>query len=180
LAKARFHKAQRVFVKPVGTWGYVEQVVPKWVQGVEEPIRINYDVGMGREFSQDELDISETPMGAENDSGSKAENNGVSWRIVRGRNKWKEAQECAHHPYPGTHPVIVTTERDWGGWRVPGAEYDRNPEMIERQARLMVKAPVMAALLYQFIEDVDAQEENMPESTIKLARLARKILARAE
>ncbi len=38
MAKAKFHKAQRVFVKPVGTWAYVESVVPKWIRGCDEPI----------------------------------------------------------------------------------------------------------------------------------------------
>ena len=27
MAKAKFHKSQRVFVKPVGTWAYVEAVI---------------------------------------------------------------------------------------------------------------------------------------------------------
>ena len=43
MAKAKYHKAQRVFVKPVGTWAYIEAVVPKWVKGCEEPIKIAYD-----------------------------------------------------------------------------------------------------------------------------------------
>ena len=30
MAKAQFHKNQRVFVKPVGTWALVEHVVPHW------------------------------------------------------------------------------------------------------------------------------------------------------
>ena len=38
MAKAKYHKSQRVFVKPVGTWAYVEAVVPKWIKGCEEPI----------------------------------------------------------------------------------------------------------------------------------------------
>ena len=52
MAKAKFHKSQRVFVKPVGTWAYVEAVVPKWVKGCDEPINVTYDCGMGREFAQ--------------------------------------------------------------------------------------------------------------------------------
>lgn len=178
MAKAKFHKSQRVYVKPVGTWAFVEQVVPKWVKGVEEPIRIGYDVGMGREFSQDELAQGD----AEDANGVAAIDGGAAggWHIVRGSNKWKSLRECGHHPYPGTHPVVVTTERDWGGWRVPGAEYDMNPDLIERQARLMVKAPMMAALLAQFIEDTMAQEENLPESTVQIARFAQKVLAGAE
>ena len=166
-------------MKPVGTWGFVEQIVPKWAKGVEEPIKIHYDVGMGREFTQDELDANETDMESTNGAvGIQSEDN-KPWRIVRGQNKWKESRECGHHPYPGSHPVVVTTERDWGGWRVPGAEYDRDPEMIERQARLLVKAPMMAALLYQFIEDVNGQEENLPGSTVQIARLAQKVLTQA-
>ena len=53
MAKAKYHKSQRVFVKPVATWAYVEAVVPKWIKGCEEPIKITYDCGMGREFAQD-------------------------------------------------------------------------------------------------------------------------------
>jgi hypothetical protein len=56
MEKAKFHKSQRVFVKPVGTWAYVEAVVPTWVKGCDEPIKISYDCGMGREFAQDELE----------------------------------------------------------------------------------------------------------------------------
>jgi hypothetical protein len=56
MAKAKFHKSQRVFVKPVGTWAHVEAVVPKWVKGCEEPIKIAYDCAMGREFGQEELE----------------------------------------------------------------------------------------------------------------------------
>ena len=180
MAKARYHKAQRVFVKPVGTWGFVENIIPKWVKGIEEPIKIHYDVGMGRDFTQDELDVDETDLeAAGTPRGVKSEENKV-WHVVRAQNKWKSSRDCGHHPYPGTHPVVVTTDRDWGGWRVPGAEYDRDPELIERQARLLTKAPMIAALLYQFIEDISGQEENLPDSTVQIARLAQKVLAQVE
>ena len=56
MAKAKYHKSQRVFVKPVGTWAHVEAVVPKWAKGCDEPIKIAYDCGLGREFAQDELE----------------------------------------------------------------------------------------------------------------------------
>ena len=180
MAKARYHKAQRVFVKPVGTWGFVENIIPKWAQGIEEPIKIHYDVGMGRDFSQEELDVDETDLeAAGTPAGIKSDEN-KTWHIVRAQNKWKSSRDCGHHPYPGTHPVVVTTDRDWGGWRVPGAEYDRDPDLIERQARLLTKAPMIAALLYQFIEDINGQEENLPESTVQIARLAQKVLAQVE
>ena len=36
MAKALFHKNQKVFVKPVGTWAIVERVLPQWVKGMDE------------------------------------------------------------------------------------------------------------------------------------------------
>ena len=42
MAKAQFHKNQRVYVKPVGTWALVERVVPHWAKGIEEPLRVYY------------------------------------------------------------------------------------------------------------------------------------------
>ena len=62
MAKAQFHKNQRVYVKPVGTWALIEHVVPHWAKGLDEPIRIHYDVGLGREFAAEEL-LSEEPLG---------------------------------------------------------------------------------------------------------------------
>ena len=61
MAKAQFHKNQRVYVKPVGTWALIERVVPHWAKGIDEPIRIHYDVGLGREFAAEEL-LSEEPV----------------------------------------------------------------------------------------------------------------------
>jgi hypothetical protein len=112
MAKAKFHKSQRVFVKPVGTWAHVEAVVPQWVKGCEEPIKIAYDCGMGREFAQDELEEESTALQT-----NAANGLGGTWRVLRGHNRWKSAEQCGHHPHPGTHPMVVTTERDWGGWR---------------------------------------------------------------
>ena len=103
--------------------------MPKWVKGCEEPIKIAYDCGMGREFAQEELEEESTALQA-----NAANGLGGTWRVLRGHNRWKSAEQCGHHPHPGTHPMVVTTERDWGGWRVPGAEYDLDPYRIEQQA----------------------------------------------
>ncbi len=46
MAKALFHKNQRVFVRPVGTWAVIERVVPQWVKDVPEPLKVFYDVGL--------------------------------------------------------------------------------------------------------------------------------------
>ena len=59
MAKAVFHKGQRVYVKPVATWAVIEQVHPQWVKGVEEPLRVTYDTGLGRDFQAHELAAEE-------------------------------------------------------------------------------------------------------------------------
>ena len=63
MAKAQFHKNQRVYVKPVGTWALIERVVPHWTKGLSEPLRVHYDVGLGREFAAEELQAEETAAG---------------------------------------------------------------------------------------------------------------------
>lgn len=105
MAKAAFHKNQKVFVKPVGTWAVVEAVLPQWVKGLEEPLKIHYDVGLGREFSASELMADKS--GAPVDDLADFDN----WRINRARNRWKDSNEVQNHPQPGTYPVITTDEK---------------------------------------------------------------------
>jgi hypothetical protein len=155
MARAQFHKNQRVYVKPVGTWTRVDRVVPQWTKGLEEPIRIHYDVGMGREFSADELQSESTFEGRAGDDVEE-------WRIVRARNKWQSDEETAQHPYPGTYPIVITGEADWGGWRVPGAEYALSPARIERQARMMTCAPQLTALFKQVNDWARKSPEEVP------------------
>src|SRR6201999_4152463 len=114
MAKAQFHKNQRVYVKPVGTWALIEHVVPHWAKGLDEPIRVHYDVGLGREFQADELQAyAPTQQGHKKD--------GESWRVVRALNKRQPAEDCARHPVPGTYPVVVTGDSFCCGWLVSGA-----------------------------------------------------------
>jgi hypothetical protein len=80
-------------------------------------------------------------------------------------------------PHPGTHPTIVTTERDWGGWRVPGAEYDLDPYRIEHQAEIIVRAPILLKLLEEFVERAEQEPENLSEDMTKLAQLACRIIS---
>ena len=170
MAKAQFHKNQRVYVKPVGTWALVEHVVPHWAKGLDEPIRVHYDVGLGREFAAEELQseepVSEIPL-----------NSGPRWRVVRARNKWQPAEDCARHPVPGTYPVVITGEADWGGWRVPGAEYDLDPLKVEMQARLIASAPLLAAFAAGLVEWARKSGEDMPNTLVELAHSAQDILA---
>ena len=168
MAKAQFHKNQKVFVKTVGTWAIVEKILPQWAKGIDEPIRVYYDLGLGRDFSGEELqaEVTErTPVakGAEN------------WRIVRARNKSKPMDECANHPYPGTYPTVVTNDADWGGWRVPGAEYDLHPGQIEYQARMLANAPKMVMILRTLVNHAKI-DPDLPHEVRTLAIEATAVL----
>ncbi len=169
MAKAQFHKNQRVYVKPVGTWALIERVVPHWAKGIDEPIRIHYDVGLGREFAAEEL-LSEEPVGdrAVVDDG---------WRVVRARNKWQPAEDCARHPVPGTYPVVITGKEEWGGWRVPGAEYDLDPAKVEEQARLIASAPALASFAVSLVDWARKSGEDMPNALVELAHRAQDLLS---
>ena len=167
MARAQFQKGQKVWVECVGAWAQIEKVQPVWAKGFEEPVRVTYDVGLGREFLGHELLLP---------SDDSAANNGETWRLMRARNKWQTAEDCPHHPFPGTYPVVVTDKADWGGWRVPGAEYDRDPDQIEFQARLIAAAPRLMALAERLVSSVDEAPEDAPPELEALAREARTVL----
>ena len=168
MARAQFQKGQKVWVECVGAWAQIEKVQPVWAKGFEEPVRVTYDVGLGREFLGHELLLPvEDPV-------AKVESQ--NWRLMRARNKWQNADDCPHHPFPGTYPVVVTDKADWGGWRVPGAEYDRDPEQIEFQARLIAAAPRLMALAEQMVAAVDEAPDDAPPEMRTLAREARAAL----
>jgi hypothetical protein len=168
MAKAQFHRNQKVWVSTVGTWAIVEKIVPIWAKGFDEPVKITYDVGLGRDFLPHEL----TP---EEDGGDAAESDGAKWRILRARNKWQAPEDCGHHPYPGSFPVVVTDKTDWGGWRTPGAEYDRDPRKMEAQARLIVNAPRLLALAQNLIDLARESGADAPPAVRELAQQAMEI-----
>ena len=170
MAKAQYHKNQRVYVRPVGTWALVEKVIPHWTKGLDEPLRVYYDVGLGREFAADELQAEEPN---EQVDGTALDN----WRIIRARNKWQPASDCTRHPVPGTYPVVVTGEAEWGGWRVPGAEYDLDPQRVERQARLIASAPRLMELAGALIEWARKSGEEMPTELADMAHSAQDIIS---
>ena len=118
--------------------------------------------GLGREFAAEEL-LSEEPLA---DNGQKQ---GEHWRVVRARNKWQPAEDCARHPVPGTYPVVITGEAEWGGWRVPGAEYDLDPAKVEEQARLIASAPQLAAFANGLVDWARKSGEDMPNALVELA-----------
>jgi hypothetical protein len=55
MARVLFEKGQRVYVRPLGCWATIERILPQWVKGVEAPLKIFYDVGLGRDFASGEL-----------------------------------------------------------------------------------------------------------------------------
>ena len=167
VAKAQFHRGQRVWVGSVGAWATIEKLVPVWAKGFDEPVRISYDVGLGREFQGVELRA---------EASGEATAPGEEWRLLRARNKWQSPENCLHHPFPGTFPVVVTDPNDWGGWRTPGAEYDRDPQRIERQARLITAAPRLMELARALQTLVQDMPEDAPDEIQALARDAAIVL----
>lgn len=171
MAKAVFHKGQRVFVKPVGTWAAIETVNPQWVKGVEEPLRVTYDVGLGRDFQAHEL-------AAEEQSPAKPDLIEIeNWRVLRAVNRLSADARDPRHPHPGTFPVVVTDEKDWGGWRVPMAEYDRDPTRIEHQARVIANALRLMRVARELIEFAQDQPHETPGQLIDLAHQAEVLMA---
>lgn len=71
---------------------------------------------------------------------------------------------------------MVTSNNDWGGWRVPGSEYDLDPYRIEQQAQIIVRAPVFLKLVEQFVQQAEQEPENLSDDLTKLAQVARRIL----
>jgi hypothetical protein len=171
MAKAVFHKGQRVYVKPVATWAAIERVNPQWVKGVEEPLRVTYDVGLGRDFQAHEL-AAEEKEPAKPDL-IETEN----WRVLRAVNRLSADARDPRHPYPGTFPVIVTDEKDWGGWRVPMAEYDREPQRVEHQARVMANALRLMRVARELIEFTQDNPHETPRAMMELAQQADALMA---
>ncbi len=163
MAKAHFKKNQRVWVDSVGAWATVERVVPAWVGGLTEPVRVTYDVGLGRMFHAFELTAD--PRDAPDPPSQE------NWRVARGPNRWRDRDETPRHPIPGTYPIVYTDPQDWGGWRVPRSEYDRDPARIESQARMIAAAPKMRALIQDLITLI-ANDAATPEVLRGLARRA--------
>ena len=173
MAKASFHKNQKVFVKPVGTWALIERVIPQWVKGLDEPLKVHYDVGLGREFSASELtaDKASGPI----DDVADLDN----WRVNRAKNRWQENGDApANHPYPGTYPIVTTDDKNWGSWRVPSAEYDRDPQKIEFQARIIEASPHLMRMAKQLAQFGAHHAEDCPTEVLDLAKKSTMLLRR--
>jgi len=142
-----------------------------WAKGIDEPLRVYYDVGLGREFAADELQ-AEQPL-AEN--GHAATRIGASCAPGINGSRRKIA-----HAIPSRH----LSDRYHGAGRVgrlarPGAEYDLDPLRIERQAASSPAYP--ARKLRAGTGPMGAQvRREMPVALADLAHQAQDILANVD
>lgn len=170
MAKALFHKSQRVFVKPVGTWAVIEHVVPHWVKDVDEPLRVSYDCGLGRPFHAHEL-ISEQALHNQNRvTGEDDDMMLEQWFIDRRTIKWRAGEFGVTLADPGTFPVVATEEAGVGGWRVGGSEYDRDPQRIEHQARMIVHTPDLMRIARRLADFALENPSDLPASLKPVAQ----------
>lgn len=176
MAKALFHKSQRVFVKPVGTWALVEQVIPHWVKNVDEPLRVSYDCGLGRRFEAHELVSEQTMHKHERPEDDEEDFLLEQWRIDRKLIKWRADAMLGIDPNPSTYPVVVTDDGDWGGWRVTGSEYDRDPRRIEHQARMIVHAPDLMRIARRLADLASQNPDDLAEGARQMAARCAHIL----
>jgi hypothetical protein len=72
-------------------------------------------------------------------------------------------------PNPGTYPVVVTDDGDWGGWRVTGSEYDRDPQRIEHQARMIVHTPDLLRVARKLADIASERPKDLPVEIRQLA-----------
>jgi hypothetical protein len=175
MAKAHFHKMQRVYVKPVGTWALVEQVIPHWVKDVSEPLKVTYECGLGRQFQAHEL-VSEQAMHAEQYHDEDDDLMLEQWRIGRRSTKWRTAMGRHSGDNLGTFPVVLTDEGDVGGWRVNPADFDRDPQRVEYQARMIVQTPELLRIARRIAEVAAEDATALPEDLQPVAKQCASIL----
>jgi hypothetical protein len=74
----------------------------------------------------------------------------------------------------------VTSEAEWGGWRVPGSEYALSPTRVEKQARLLATSPRLVNIVRQLAEWGKAPPQEVPEALTELMRQCREVIARLD
>jgi hypothetical protein len=73
---------------------------------------------------------------------------------------------------------VTTDDKNWGGWRVPSAEYDRDPQRIEFQARIIEAAPRLMHVAKQLAQFGHQHSDDMPSDLVELAKQATTLLRR--
>ena len=159
MAKAVFQRNQKVWVENVGAWAMIEKI----------------DAGLGQGLRRaGARHLRRRPRPAV--PGPRAARRGPDWRYAAGRRRRVRLaadagpQQVADAgglrrtiPIPAPIPVVVTDLGDWGGWRVPGAEYDRDPRRIEWQARLIACTPALRQIAREVLALVSEAADVPPE-----------------
>ena len=77
----------------------------------------------------------------------------------------------------GNGTVVVTGQADWGGWRVPMSEYDRDPQRVEHQSRVFANALRLMRVARELIEFAQDYPHETPGQLQDLAKQAEMVLA---
>ena len=167
MAKATFQRYQRVWVECVGAWAVIDKIEPIWARGFEEPVRVTYEVGLGRPFLAHELRAE--------DAAEAAEALVIRAAVAAAAGPQQVAGAAGLRPPSLPRHLSGGGDRrgnDWGGWRVPGAEYDRDPRRIEQQARLIASAPMLRNLVRELLQNVAEAPDDAPPVLQDFARRA--------
>ena len=90
----------------VGTWAHVEQVIPHWVKDVDEPLRITYECGLGRQFHAQELMAEQSMYQGTTDNDADEDPTMQCWTIARRVARWHQEFSPQSPTHPGTYPVV--------------------------------------------------------------------------
>jgi len=146
------------------------------VKDVSEPLRITYDCGLGRPFHAHEL-VSEQGMLNQNRLSDDDEEMMLEyWHIDRRTIRWRPGDLGVTQANPGTYPVVATDEGNTGGWRVTGGEYDRDPQRIEHEARMIVHAPDLIRAARRIAEFASQNPDGFPNELKPVAQHCARIL----
>ena len=148
---------------------YVEAVVPTWVKGCEEPIKISYDCGMGREFAQEELE-EEILLRSRSTPRMALAAPGASCAATIAGRAPSSAGTTRHASHGRDHRARL------GRLARSGRRIRSRSLCIERQAEI-VRAPIFMKLLEEFVEYADQEPENLSDDLTKLAQIARRIIS---
>ncbi|MCA8898134.1 MAG: hypothetical protein KDA39_05365 [Hyphomonas sp.] len=176
MAKALFHKSQRVYVKPVGTWALVENVVPHWVKDVDEPLRVTYECGLGRQFQAHELISEQAMQNSERNEDDDEDLLMEHWRISRRSPPRRAELGNSGTMNQGTYPVVLTDEGEGGGWRVSPSSYERDPQRVEHHARMIVHTPDLLRIARRIAEFASERSDEFPQDLVPVAQGCASIL----
>ena len=142
MAKAQFHQAPEGLGRGGRRLGHASSASsPIWAKGFDEPVRITYDVGLGREFRGEDL-RADSHVRRRPSRGRRAASGASCARATSGRRRRTAATIRCPAPSRWSSPTPPTGAA--GGCRGPSTT--ATPTSIEHQARLVVSAPKLMRL----------------------------------